>query len=341
MDESAPKDGETPAAGAAPALLLSAAILAGALLGWAAPAAGEWLGGQVDGTVLLLVGLLLFEVEFAALRRALSHRRFLALALGLNFLAVPAAGYGIAALLLPGEPLFFTGLVIYFMAPCTDWFLGFTRLAGGNVALGTVLLPVNMILQLLLYPFYLGLFAQGTVPLETAALGETLLRWFLLPAAAAVLLRQGLRRLLPPAAFARLLCRAGRAVPAVMALLVLQIFAANLAVLLGHVAVFAVMLLAVFLFFAVTWLIAETAARLAGLAYPERALLAMITAARNAPMMLGVTAIALPDQPLVHAAIVIGMLVEFPHLTALRQLLLRSARRRRPAVSIQSESGLR
>ena len=31
----------------------------------------------------------------------------------------------------------------------------------------------------------------------------------------------------------------------------------------------------------------------------------------------------MPDQPLIYAAIIIGMLVEFPHLTALSYLLLR------------------
>ena len=43
--------------------------------------------------------------------------------------------------------------------------------------------------------------------------------------------------------------------------------------------------------------------------------------------MLAVTAIAIPDQPLIYAALVIGMLVEFPHLTALKHALLLKAGR--------------
>jgi len=50
----------------------------------------------------------------------------------------------------------------------------------------------------------------------------------------------------------------------------------------------------------------------------------MTIAARNAPLMLAVTMVALPDQPLIYAAIVIGMLLEFPHLTALQRVLMRS-----------------
>ena len=82
------------------------------------------------------------------------------------------------------------------------------------------------------------------------------------------------------------------------------------------------MLLVIVLFFTATFLAAEGLSRLAGLAYPQRALLTMTTAARNAPLMLAVTAVAIPDQPLVLAVLVIGMLVEFPHLIGLKQVLL-------------------
>lgn len=48
----------------------------------------------------------------------------------------------------------------------------------------------------------------------------------------------------------------------------------------------------------------------------------MSLAARNAPLMLAVTMAAIPNQPLIYAALVIGMLVEFPHLTVLQRVLL-------------------
>ena len=49
----------------------------------------------------------------------------------------------------------------------------------------------------------------------------------------------------------------------------------------------------------------------------------MTIAARNAPLMLAVTLTALPGQPLIYAALIIGMLLEFPHLTVLQRLLVR------------------
>ncbi|AGZ32644.1 sodium Bile acid symporter family protein [Burkholderia pseudomallei MSHR4032] len=303
-------------------LLLIAAIAAGAVLGHFLPDTGQWLGERVDHTLLALVGLLFFGVRFGALLQAAGHLRFLAIALVANFVLVPMIGYGVASLFLAAHPLFIVGLVIYFMSPCTDWFLGFTRLAGGNVALGTALIPINMVVQLLLYPLYLQWFTQQTVQVEAGTLGETLLHWFLVPLVVAAMLHQAGRLLLGPARFGRVLHWADQATPWVMSVLVLEIFAANVPVLLEHRAVFAWVLLAVFVFFICTFLLGEGISRLFRLGYPEDALLNMTIAARNAPLMLAVTMAALPNQPLVYAALVIGMLVEFPHLTALRRLLL-------------------
>lgn len=303
-------------------VLIVAAIALGACLGHALPSGGQWLGDQMDYTLLALIGLLFFGVRFGALLQAVGNLRFLLVALVTNFMVIPLIGYGVASLFLSDRPLLMVGLVIYFMSPCTDWFLGFTRLAGGNVALGATLMPLNMILQLLLYPLYLALFTQQTVQVEAGVMGDTLLHWFLLPFVIAVALHQVVRKALNKARFEQVLAFADVIVPWVIALLVLQIFAGNIAVIMKHRVEFAWVPLAVFTFFVATFLIGEGISRLFRLPFPDHALLTMTIAARNAPLMLAVTMAVLPDQPLIYAALVIGMLVEFPHLTVLRRVLL-------------------
>lgn len=303
-------------------LILVGAIAAGSLIGHAWPDAGAALGDQVDRTLLALVGLLFFGVRFEAIAQLRGHARVLSLILIANYLLVPAIGYAIASLLLSAQPLFMIGLMIYFMSPCTDWFLGFTRLARGNVALGMALIPVNMVAQLLLYPVYLHLFTRNAVDIQAGLIGDTLLHWFLIPFVVAVCTHYGLRRLLSNERFDRLLLRVDAMLPWLIALLVTEMFAAHIAVMLEHQRVFGWALLAVFLFFVVTYLSGEAITRLARLAHAEHALLTMSIAARNAPLMLAVTMAALPDQPLIYAALVIGMLLEFPHLTVLQRVLL-------------------
>lgn len=306
-------------------LLLLGAILLGAGLGHAWPSGSQWLGQYQDQTLLTLIGLLFFNLRLSALLQAATHLRFLAIALVANFLLIPWIGYAVASLFLAGQPLLMVGLMIYFMSPCTDWFLGFTRLSGGNIALGTALIPLNMLLQLLLYPIYLQVFTEHTVQVEAGVLATTLLQWFLLPLSLALLAHLGLRRLLRPGRFEQLLQGLDTLTPWLLALLVMQIFSGNIAVLLEHRQVFAWLLLAVFVFFVLTFILGEVLSRACRLHYPEHALLTMTLAARNAPLMLAVSIAAFPDQPLIHAALVIGMLVEFPHLMLLRRLLLGTA----------------
>ncbi|MEM7422323.1 MAG: arsenic resistance protein [Pseudomonadota bacterium] len=280
-----------------------------------------------------MIFLLFFELRLGAIVQGFGSLRFLALAWGANFLIVPFIGFAIATLFLSGQPLLFAGLVIYFISPCTDWFLGFTRMARGDTALGTALIPINMLTQLLLFPLWLWLFTRHTGLVDFSAIPGTAALWFLLPLVAAQSVRFTLEKLLPESGFERLLRWVGCIVPLAIAAFILQLFAANIGAIAGHLEVFATILLAICLFFAMTFLMGEGLSRLAGLAYPQHALLAMTTAARNAPLMLAVTAVAIPNQPLILAVLVIGMLVEFPHLTGLKQLLLwqRSRQKGEPA----------
>jgi ACR3 family arsenite efflux pump ArsB len=272
---------------------------------------------------LVLVSLLFFEISFGKLADAKNHLRFLSIAWVANFILIPLIGWGIASLFLSGKPLLFTGLLIYFIAPCTDWFLGFTRLAKGNTALGAVLLPINLISQLLLFPAFLWLFVGKGGGIDASAIVGTLWQWFLVPFLGAVVAHQILKRVLSETVFARILRHANAMVPFVIAALVICIFAGNITTILAHATAFGLILVAVFLFFVATWFVSDFLSRRFRLAYPEHALLSMTTAARNAPLMLGLTTAAFPDKPLIYAALIIGMLVEFPHLTALKHLLLR------------------
>lgn len=302
-------------------LLLLGAIAGGSLIGLTSGSIGTSLGSGINLTIFALIFLLFLELGVHRFAVQPGDGRFILLAWVANFVVVPTIGFLIASIFLAGKPLVFTGAMIYFMAPCTDWFLGFTRLAGGDTRRGTLLIPVNMATQLLLYPFYVALFTQWQPGLDLAITGETILEWFLAPLLLAGVAHLALRLILPASAFRLGMDAAGRLIAFVIAVLVVQIFAANITVIANHRSVFLLILAAVFVFFIATWVMGDWLSSRFGLAYPDHALLTMTTAARNAPLMLGVTVAAVPDQPLVYAAIVIGMLVEFPHLTALTHLL--------------------
>lgn len=295
--------------------LLILAIVIGSLVGMTSPNVGEMAGSYIDPTIMALMILLLFEVPLKGIFKGGANVRFIGIAWVLNFIVIPLVGFGVASLFLSGQALFYTGLVIYFMAPCTDWYLGFTRLAKGNVELGTTLLPINMVSQLVLFPVYL--LAFNTV-VEYKIDLSVLLEWFVKPLVIATVLRLVLHRFID-----KLLPVCSALIPIVLTLLVGQIFAANIHQLAAHISIVPLLLFSIFVFFIVTFVLGEVVAKFAKLKYPEHCLLTFTTGARNAPMMLGLTTVAIPDQPLIYATITIGMLIEFPHLTALKAIMLR------------------
>lgn len=298
------------------------AMAAGSALSLFAPSQAETVASFTDATLLTLIFLLFFEVRFASVARAFGNYKFLTLAWVANFLIIPAIGFGIASLLLSGQPLLFAGLMIYLLAPCTDWFLGFTLMARGDTEMGAALIPVNLISQLLLFPVWLWLFTPANGIVDFSAMPGLLLQWFIIPMAAA----QGTRFLIKGVLSAKALEVVKRSAStlssAVLGFLIVQLFASHVDTIFANSQLFGIVAVAVVFFFALTFIAGHMILQIARLRYEEHALLTMTMAARNAPLMLALTAVAIPNQPLVLAVIVFGMLVEIPHLTLLRQLLL-------------------
>ncbi|MEM1388949.1 MAG: arsenic resistance protein [Pseudomonadota bacterium] len=309
------------------------AIAIGAALGVLAPETGAAVAQGTDITLMVMIGLLFFELRPDTLARAFGNLKFLSIAWGANFVLIPVVGLAIASLIFEPGSVLFIGLMLYFLAPCTDWFLGFTRMAQGDVERGAALIPINLISQLLLLPLWLWLLTSHQSFAAPGSIPGLLAQWFVLP----LLVAQGARFAIS-AAFgaprtAQIAAHAGTLVPWVLLVLIVQIFGANIGTIAADARVFGLVAVAVFLFFAATFLLGQVIARYARLDYPQHALLSMTMAARNAPLMLAVTAVAIPDQPLLLAVIIVGMLVELPQLALLKHILLKQRLMKQPAVA--------
>lgn len=315
-------------AGATAALFL-VAIATGTLLGTVAPGAAETAGALLDPLVLALVVVLFLTLRFDGLPSARRAPRVILLVLGTNFLAIPVIAYALTAPL--ADDALRLGVMIYALAPCTDWFLGFTRMAGGDTVTGAALIPVQLTAQLLLFPVWLALLSGEPIVGSPSQAWATLSTWFLAPAAAGLCARMLFGSMRRASLGARLLGASERAVPFAIAAVIVAVFATHVDALFADPAAFAWVLAIVFAFFVVTFALGEASSRLLRLHPQERALVTMATSARNAPLMLAVTTVAIPDHPVVSAAIVLGMLVEFPHLAAITYLLARRPPRGRHA----------
>lgn len=275
------------------------------------------ISGYLNYIIIVLIFLVFIDVQTQKLREALTSPKILGFIWVTNFLIIPFLGYLIAKLCLPNQSLLALGVVIYFMSPCTDWFLGFTRMASGNTALGSVLLPINMLTQLLLYPFYLNIFSTGTeIHISTMEISETLLNWFLIPFIVAVLVKFVLNQL-PKNVNGIINKLLNELINIAIYLLIVSIFAIYAEEIASHYEEFAMVFLAVSVFFFVNSLLVDFMAKKLTFNHENHVLYSMTTSARNAPLMLGLTVTALPDQSIVHVAIILGMLIELPFLTLL------------------------
>jgi ACR3 family arsenite efflux pump ArsB len=142
------------------------AILAGITIGWMSPE-------QTRHWELLLwpaLGVLLYttftQVPLVHLRSAFRDRRFLATLLTGNFILVPFV-IGVLSLLLPGDPAIRLGVLLVLLVPCTDWFISFTHLGGGDGTRAIAAAPILLIVQLILLPVYIWLF-MGNIAIELA-----------------------------------------------------------------------------------------------------------------------------------------------------------------------------
>lgn len=304
-------------------MLLPVVIITGITTGTFVPLFDQWVSDLIDPLVLILLALLFFEIRFDPLPNINRNRLFISLVWFFNFVLIPLFAWGIATLFFEGQPALFAGLLLYLLFPCTDWFLAFTRIANGDVTLGSILIPINLVSQLLLFPVYLAVFIGLQTNFNLSGAWGTLGQWFLLPFLGAIALRFVFSRGLSSDRFDSLVKITGSSIPWVLAGLVFCIFSCHASQLTSYPKVFPLVLLAVFLFFVLTWVVGELFAWYFKFSLPQHVLLAMTTTARNSPLMLGLATVVLPDQPLVYAALIIGMLVEFPHLTFLSRLLQR------------------
>ncbi|MFD1514430.1 arsenic resistance protein [Halomarina rubra] len=111
----------------------------------------------INPVLAVLLYATFLEVPFTELRRSFTNRRFIAGALGMNFLVVPVVVFGLTRVL-PDDPVILVGVFMVLLTPCIDYVIAFTDIAGGDVGQLTAVTPLLMLVQLALLPVYLWAF---------------------------------------------------------------------------------------------------------------------------------------------------------------------------------------
>ncbi|MFY9633432.1 MAG: bile acid:sodium symporter [Cellulosimicrobium cellulans] len=203
--------------------LYLAAIAIGAIVGLSAPQLAPALEHSINPVLALLLFATFLGVPLIEVGQAFRDVRFLGTVLVANFFVVPAIAFGLSRFVADDRGLML-GVLLVLLTPCIDYVIVFTGLAGGARARLLAAAPLLMIVQMLLLPLYLFLFAGSDV-LAVVELGPFLDAFLVLivaPLAAAALVQALARR-----------HRAGQITEAVMAGAMVPLMMATLAVVIG------------------------------------------------------------------------------------------------------------
>lgn len=284
------------------------AIVIGAAAGLLLPDTAPTLAATITPALGLLLFATFLGVPLVDVTRSLRDGRFLATVLLVNFLVVPAIVWVLTRPIAGNQGLL-VGVLLVLLTPCVDYVIVFTGLAGGDKARLLAATPLLMLLQLLLLPAYLWLFA-GT---ETAGLievqpfAEAFLFLIVLPLVAAAAVQSAARRF---AAARRLSAVMAGAMVPLMVVTLAAVVGSQIVGLGGEVATLAGLVPIYLIFLALTLAVGIGAAEMAKLDVAASRAVTFSAATRNSLVVLPLALAVPPSLGLAPLAVVTQTLVE-------------------------------
>ncbi|PRA83326.1 arsenic resistance protein [Microbacterium sp. MYb66] len=306
--------------------LYVAAIGAGIAVGLIFPAVAPVLSGATNPVLALLLFATFLGVPLIEVGRAIRDFRFPGTVLVVNFVAVPLIAFGLSRFVADDQGLLI-GVLLVLLTPCVDYVIVFTGLAGGARARLLAATPLLMLLQIVLLPGYLWLFAgSDTVAhIDLEPFLEAFLILIVIPLTAAAIVQALARRR-----------RAGRVIEQVFAAAMVPLMMVTLAVVVGSqiagVGSQVVTLLRVVplyaVFLAIMLFVGVAAGRVVRLPVPETRAVIFSGATRNSlvvlplalalPAPLAIAPLAVVTQTLIELVGMVVFLWLVPLLTPLR-----------------------
>ncbi|MGD6774241.1 arsenic resistance protein [Sutcliffiella horikoshii] len=279
--------------------------------------------------VPLLVAMLyitFLQIPIEEIKKAFKNIKFTYTSVTINFVWTPILAWLLAMVFLGDNPALYIGFIMLMVTPCTDWYLIFTGIAKGNVALSTAILPLNLILQVILLPVYLLIFGGKTGVIELSFLVESILIVLFIPLVLAFLTNMFLRN---RQHLKENLISNFSVLPIIfLSLAIVAMFASQGQLLLDNLDLMWQITLPILLFFTINFFVVQKVGQLMRFPLSDRTSFSLTTLARNSPIALAIAMTAFPDQPLIALTLVIGPLLELPILAIITQLLLFKSNRR-------------
>ncbi len=303
-------------------LIVFFAVLLGLLLGQV-PFIESYAGNFVIPFLFVMLFGLFLNIPLKDLKKSFLNFKFAITVISVNFLWTPILVWGLGGIFLSENPALWIGFIMLMVTPCTDWYLVFTGIAKGNVPLSTSILPINLILQVVLLPAYLFLFAGITGTININALFESILTVIILPFLLAQAAKAILRKIKDHDGLKnKVFSFFSSAQTVLLGMAIASMFAYQGRNLLANLNIVYLLLIPILLFYIINFLLAQFISKMLKYSYEDSASLTFTTVAKNSPMTLGIAVMVFPDEPVIALAMIIEPLIELPVMLLIARSLL-------------------
>ena len=284
----------------------------------------EGVSGVADSLIapflIIMLYMTFLQIPLRDIASSFKNYKFTISSVVMNFVWTPLLAFGLALLLLQDHPALWIGFIILMVTPCTDWYLIFTGIAKGNVALSTAILPLNLVLQIILLPLYLWFFSSGTGAINIRELLMSIFIVLIVPLTLSWMTRQLFLKtedILTP-----VLNKIESLPILLLCFAIIAMFASQGNKLLDYLNLLMIIIVPIVLYFIINLIVSQFVGGCLKFSYKDNVSFSMTTLARNSPIALAIAMTAFPDEPLIALVLVVGPLLELPILAIITQVLL-------------------
>lgn len=273
--------------------------------------------------LMIMLFLVFIQIPLKEVGKSFKNVKFTITSVVMNFIWTPIIVFILGRLFLNNQPETLIGFVMLMVTPCTDWYLIFTGISKGNVALGSSVLPLNLVLQLVLLPLYIFIIGGTSVSINIVSLAKGVIYSLLVPLTLAIIFRKVAISKIGIEKFEdKLTYKACDYQGYFLNLAIVAMFASQGKVLLENLQILLILLVPILLFFLINFIAGRFVGKIINLTYEDNVALNLTTLARNSPIALAIAVATFPDKPLISLALIIGPLIELPMLFLISKVLL-------------------
>ncbi len=300
-----------------PVMILSSALV-GLFLGIFTPF-GEVPIFLVELFLVLLLFIVFLSIDVQQLKKSFLNVKYTLTSILINFAFTPIVAYFLGIIFFEDSMAIRIGLMMLLVTPCTDWYLMFTKLSGGNVELNMYILPINLFLQVALLPLYLLLFFKSSVNIEFESILQSIGIVLLIPFICAMIAKKNLLKI--PKAQTFLTERSDNLQLIFLCLAVLIMFASEGDNVVTNHMLFLKLFIPLICFFSITYFLVQIVGNYLKFSNKEKISLHFTTLARNSPLALAIAVTAFSAEPLIALSLIVGPLLELPILSIVSEVL--------------------